>query len=123
MALGWLRASHRKLDAARTLPYRPYHAHDEVQKLEPDAVYPVDVEIWPTSMVFPKGYRLQLTLQGHDFVVSPPGRLLHDHPEDRRVEEFGGINTVHTGGERASYLLMPLVAPRPEPAAKGPGSE
>ena len=109
MAHGWLRASHRKLDQQRTLRCRPYHAHDEVQKLEPGAVYPVDVEIWPTSMVFPKGYRLVLTLQGHDFVVTPPGRLLHDHPQDRNAEEFGGLNTVHTGGEHASCLLMPLI--------------
>ena len=26
---GWLRASHRKLDKEKSLPYRPYHAHDE----------------------------------------------------------------------------------------------
>ena len=32
---GWLRASHRKLDPERSLPYRPYHAHDERQWLEP----------------------------------------------------------------------------------------
>jgi uncharacterized protein len=107
--MGWLRASHRKLDEARSQPWRPYHAHDEVQKLEPGTPYPVDVEIWPTSMVFPKGYRLVLTLQGHDLVITPPGRLLHDHPQDRTPEEFGGINTVHTGGRHASYLLMPLL--------------
>ena len=110
MAQGWLRVSHRKLDHVRSLPYRPFHVHDEVQELVPGDVYPVDVEIWPTSMVFPKGYRLVLTLQGHDFVVTPPGRLLHDHPIDRPNEEFGGVNTVHSGGERASYLLMPLLA-------------
>lgn len=109
MAMGWLRASHRKLDQARTLPHRPYHAHDEVQKLTPGEAYPLDVEIWPTSMVFPRGYRLVLTLQGHDFVVTAPGRLLHDHPEDRPAAEFGGVNTVYTGGERASYLLMPRI--------------
>jgi predicted acyl esterase len=109
LAMGWLRASHRKLDPARSLPYRPYHAHDEVQKLQPGQVYPVDVEIWPTSLVFPKGWRLVLTLQGHEFVVSPPGRLLHDHPVDRDPGEFGGTNTIHTGGDQASYLLMPLI--------------
>src|SRR3989449_5916488 len=26
---GWLRASHRKLDAELSRPYRPWHAHDE----------------------------------------------------------------------------------------------
>src|SRR4029079_15917007 len=28
VAKGWLRAFHRKLDPERSLPYRPYHAHD-----------------------------------------------------------------------------------------------
>ena len=32
---GWLRASHRKLDPEKSLPYRPYHAHDERWWLEP----------------------------------------------------------------------------------------
>ena len=35
IAQGWLRASHRKLDPARSLPYRPYHLHDEVRSLLP----------------------------------------------------------------------------------------
>jgi predicted acyl esterase len=112
LAMGWLRASHRKLDAAKTLPYRPYHAHDEVQKLEPGKVYPVDVEIWPSCLVFPKGWRLVLTLQGHDFVVTPPGRLLHNHPQERDAAEFGGTGTVHTGGQQSSYLLLPLIPAR-----------
>ena len=108
-AMGWLRASHRKLDPSRSLPYRPWHAHDEVQKLEPGMAYPVDVEIWPTSIVCPAGWRLTLTLQGHDFVVTPPGRMLHDHPEDRPREEFGGTNTVHTGSDHESFLLLPMI--------------
>jgi len=112
MALGWLRASHRKTDPARSQPYRPWHTHDEVQKLVPGEAVALDVEIWPTSMVFPKGWRLVLTLQGHDFIVAPPGRMRHDHPEDRPPEEFGGANTVYTGGERASHLLMPLIPAR-----------
>ena len=35
IAQGWLRCSHRKLDEKLTLPYRPYHTHDEEQKLVP----------------------------------------------------------------------------------------
>lgn len=112
MALGWLRASHRKLDPARSQPYRPWHTHDEVQKLTPGEPVPLDVEIWPTSMVFPKGWRLVLTLQGHDFIVAPPGRMRHDHPQDRPADEFGGLGTIHTGGAQASYLLMPLIPAR-----------
>ena len=35
IAQGWLRASQRKLDRKLTLPYRPYHTHDEKQPLTP----------------------------------------------------------------------------------------
>ena len=58
IAQGWLRASHRKLDPEKTLPYRPYHTHDEEQPLTPGAVYELDIEIWPTCIVIPEGYRV-----------------------------------------------------------------
>lgn len=112
MAMGWLRASHRKRDEAKSLPWRPWHSHDEVRKLVPGEAYPVEVEIWPTCLVFPKGWRLVLTVQGHDFIVTPPGRMRHDHPEDRPAEEFGGVTTLHTGGDRPGQLLMPLIPAR-----------
>ena len=58
IAQGWLRVSHRKLDPKLTLPYRPYHTHDEEQKLKPGEVYEVDVEVWPTCIVVPAGFRI-----------------------------------------------------------------
>lgn len=107
---GWLRASHRRLDPALSTPYRPYHSHAAAEKLVPGEVYELEVEIWPTSIVFPEGYRLELTLQGHDFEFpGVPGRMLHTHPGDRPPEEFGGVTTVLTGGPHASYLMMPLI--------------
>lgn len=110
MARGWLRASHRKLDPARSKPYRPFLAHDEVQKLTPGERYTVDVEIWPTSLVFPKGYRLGLTVMGKDYEFPGiPGRLLHNDPDDRPASEFGGVNTIHTGANAESYLLLPVI--------------
>jgi predicted acyl esterase len=81
-----------------------------VQKIEPDKLYEVDVEIWPTSMVLPKGYRLVLTIQGRDFEFSGvAGRMLHTDPGDRPAEEFGGTNTIHTGGDIASYIVLPII--------------
>jgi predicted acyl esterase len=109
MALGWLRASHRKTDPAKSTAWRPWHTHDEVQPLVPGEIYPLDIEIWPTSMVFPKGWRLALTVQGHDFIVTAPGRMRHDHPVDRPPEVFGGTTTIFTGGKYASHLVMPLI--------------
>src|SRR6185437_14054277 len=55
VAKGWLRASHRELDAELSLPYRPYHKHTRRLYLKPGEIVQVHVEIWPTSMVFRKG--------------------------------------------------------------------
>jgi uncharacterized protein len=120
VAQGWLRASHRKLDASLSEPYRPYHAHDEWEPLEPGEVYELDAEIWPTSLVVPAGYRLALSVRGRDYEypaagghrlttfrneLRGSGPFLHDDPDDRPPEVFGGTVTVHSG----SYLLLPFV--------------
>jgi predicted acyl esterase len=124
IAQGWLRASHRKLDPALSEPYRPYHAHDERQPLEPGEVYELEVEIWPTSLVVPDGYRIALSVRGRDYEypkaggdrlttfkneLRGSGPFLHDDPDDRPPEVFGETVTIHTGGDRGSYLLLPFV--------------
>ncbi len=114
---GWLRVSQRKLDAKRSTEHQPWHTHDEAQKLNPGEIVEVDLEIWPASLALPAGYRLALTLQGKDFERSGEtgaqkgsGWFLHDDPRDRPPESFGGTHTVYSGGERASYLLLPVIA-------------
>jgi predicted acyl esterase len=126
IAQGWLRASHRKLDPALTLPYRPYHTHDAVQKLEPGTIYDLDVEIWPSCIVLPAGYRLALTVRGKDYeypggagqglatlgkVWTGVGPFRHDDPRDRPAAIFGGDVTLHAGPERPAYLLLPIIPP------------
>jgi hypothetical protein len=69
VGLGWLRASQRKCDTQRSLPYRPWHTHDEEWPLTPGEPVELDVEIWPTSIVVPPGYRLALTVRGKDYEV------------------------------------------------------
>lgn len=120
---GWLRASQRKLDAARSLPYRPFHSHDEVQPLVPGTVYEVDVEIWPTSIVIPAGYTLSLTIQGHDYQYLEaqstgkidwysPTASKHGDATVRPPEIYGGEITIHTGDEYPSSVLLPVIPPR-----------
>src|SRR6202008_3498563 len=65
---GWLRASHRKLDPEQTLPFRPYHAHDERWWLTPGEPVECQVEVWPTSMGFAKGHKLRVDIQPRDGV-------------------------------------------------------
>jgi predicted acyl esterase len=127
IAQGWLRASHRKLDPERSLPHRPFHTHDELQPLTPGEVYELDVEIWPTCIVVPPGHRLALTVRGRDYEYAGElsefartfhyahrgvGPFRHDDPDDRPPAVFGGRVTVHSGGDRQSYLLVPVIPSR-----------
>jgi predicted acyl esterase len=105
VAKGWLRASHRELDPALSLPYRPYHKHTRRQFLKAGEIVRVDVEIWPTSMVFKKGHRIRLDVQPRDGVGSQS--YLHYHADYNT-----GTNTIYAGGEYESYLLLPVI-PKP----------
>ncbi len=117
IAQGWLRATHRKLDESMSTPYRPYHSHDDIQPMVPGKAYEVQVEIWPTSIVVPEGYSLALRLEGKDFsraasgagIFTGSGHFLHNDPKDRPSDIFGGINSIHTGGEYDSYLQLPVI--------------
>src|SRR5262249_41813667 len=103
---GWPRASQRKLDAARSLPYRPYHAHDERRWLKPGEPVECQVEIWPTSIVLQKGHRLRLDIQPSDGIGSAP------YTHYQADYNLGAENTIYAGGDRASYLLLPVIPPK-----------
>lgn len=107
---GWLRLSHRKLDPVRSNDHRPFHSHDTIEPLVPGKAYEVDVEIWPMSMVYPKGYRLVLTIQGKDFEFPElAGRILHRHPSDRGSAAYHGSTRILTGKDHPSHLSLPLI--------------
>jgi putative CocE/NonD family hydrolase len=105
---GWLRASHRKLDPEKSLPYRPYHAHDERQWLKKGEIVECRVEVWPTSMVFKKGHRIRVDIQPRDGAGSAP--YTHYHGD----YNAGAKNTIYAGGRTPSYVLLPVI-----PAKRG----
>ncbi|HVZ54533.1 MAG TPA: CocE/NonD family hydrolase [Pseudolabrys sp.] len=102
VAKGWLRVSHRELDPELTRPYRPYHKHQRRLYLKPGEIVKVDVEIWPTSMVFKKGHRIRLDVQPRDGVGSQG--YLHYHADYNT-----GSNTIYAGGECEAFLLLPVI--------------
>jgi uncharacterized protein len=86
----------------------------------------VEVEIWPTSIVVPREYRLSLSVRGKDYEYQGTdtggeviasfknrftgvGPFLHDDPEDRPREIFGGVTRLHFGPERPASILLPVI--------------
>jgi uncharacterized protein len=123
VGLGWLRASHRKLDPQRSRPYRPWHTHDEEWPLTPGEPVELDIEIWPTSIVVPPGYRIALTVRGKDYEydgtdaglpnaaypMKGVGPFTHADPHDRPAAVFAGRNALHFGAGKMPYLLLPVI--------------
>jgi putative CocE/NonD family hydrolase len=107
VATGWLRVSHRELDPEKSTPYQPWLKHQQLLKLKPGEIVPVEIEIWPSSTLFKAGESLGLVIQGGD-VISTGWRGLH--PETLNA----GRHIIYTGGKYDSHLLLPVI-----PALKG----
>ena len=127
VGIGWLRASQRKLDPQQSLPYRPWHSHDEEWPLTPGEPVELDIEILPTSIVVPQGYRLALTVRGKDYEVDGRDIALAERAlsDERRrpvpayrsrrpaaAHIFATRNTLHFAAGREPYLLLPIIPRR-----------
>jgi predicted acyl esterase len=91
--------------------------------LKPGAPVELDVEIWPTSIVVPAGYRIALTIRGKDYEhacsggklsnfkneLRGCGPFLHNDPADRPANIFAGKTTLHADKDRQPYLLLPII--------------
>ncbi len=87
------------------------------------------MEIWPTSIVVPAGYRIGLSIRGKDYEhpgaptrlsnmkhpMTGCGPFMHDDPIDRPPDVFGGRTILHFGGGREPYLLLPIIPPKAAP--------
>jgi hypothetical protein len=126
LSQGWLRSSHRKLDPKLSREYRPFHTHEKEEPLKPGEPVELDVEVWPTSIVLPRGYRIAVSVRGKDYVypggsggriksfkneLTGCGPFIHDDPRNRPPEVFNGKNTVHIAPDKPAYILLPVVPP------------
>lgn len=123
IALGWLRASHRKLDQEQTTFYRPYHTHDEKWPLTPGEKVDLDVEMWPTSVIIPKGYRFGINITGCDYELEDEklwttetpwgtvwkGNADYTHKGDSWMKELHGHTTLHAEADRKPYIQLPII--------------
>lgn len=101
---GWLRASQRKLDAARSRELHPVHSHLETDAapLPADELVPVRVGIFPFGHVFRAGTRIRLSIE------APGG----DRPlwTFRALSPTGTVvnSIAHTAG-MPSRVVLPVV--------------
>jgi predicted acyl esterase len=107
VALGWLRASHRELDPARSTAFQPVLAHKRELKLKPGEIVPLEIEIWPSGTRFEKGEKLRLIVQGSDINQYPKDKAFVYFRHEDSVNK--GRHVIHAGGQYDSHLLVPVV--------------
>ncbi len=76
----------------------------------------------------PPGYQMVLSVRGNDYEYQGTetggeeiasfknrftgvGPFLHNDPEDRPPEIFGGVTTLHFGPDRPASILLPVIPP------------
>jgi hypothetical protein len=101
---GYLRASHRKLDDARSTATHPVQTHllEDAAPLPAGEFVPVRVELYSVAHVFRKGSRVRVSLEapGGDRVAW----AFDTPPTDGQV-----VNEIARGGKRASKLVLSVV--------------
>jgi predicted acyl esterase len=100
---GWLKASHREKDQARSTPQRPFYTHSNPQPLAPGAIYEFDIEVLPVAYVFKKVHRIRLELANGD---SPATDGVFSHPYHPSLT---GTDTVHHDAVHASRIVLPVL--------------
>jgi uncharacterized protein len=100
---GYCRVSRRELDVAESTDYQPVLTGTSHQPLAPEEIVPVDIALYPSGTFFAAGESLELIIASDEIIPSPP--YLKDVSINR------GTHIVHCGGDRLSYLQIPIVPP------------
>jgi uncharacterized protein len=99
---GRLRVSARRLDEALSTDDVPAHTFDQIEKLSADEIVDIEIDLLPIGLAFYPGEQLR-------FVISAGNLLGTLMPA---IREYTGANSgqhvIHTGGEHASYLQLPI---------------
>lgn len=103
VALGWLRLSHRALDAERSRPERPRPLHTREDRVYDGRPVLAEIPILDAGTLFEAGCSLQLEIAGHDLVQGVG--MFPQHVETRNF----GRHVLYTGGDHPSSLLLPII--------------
>lgn len=99
---GRLRVSLRQLDEALSTQDVPAHRFDTVEKLSPGEIVEIDVDLLPIGLIFHADEYLRLVISARP-TLGPMMPGLREY-----IPANSGQHVIHTGGEYASYLQLPL---------------
>jgi uncharacterized protein len=101
---GRLRVSVRHLDEKLSTDAVPAHSFDLIEKLSPGEIVDVEIDLLPVGLAFHPGEQLRFVISGRHLIGPMMPGVLEYTPAN------SGQHIIHTGGEHASYLQLPVAA-------------
>lgn len=98
---GWLRASHRDLDGAKSSAYRPYQSHTGLDPLTPGEATELNVEIFPVGHAFRAGSKIRVDIEAPTAIAELWGFVGLPVP---------AVNVVYHDAAHPSMLRLPILA-------------
>lgn len=111
---GWLKASHRAIDARRSdysdvdpaqphFMYRPYRQHTDPKDVQPVEPVYYRLEVWPTAHVFRPGHRLEV-------IVTAPPAIDSNYSFATQFNQPASVNTlIYNDPKHPSSITLPLI--------------
>jgi predicted acyl esterase len=108
---GWLKASHRALDAKRSKPGRPWHpltraAHKPVV---PGEVTEYAIEIMATANLFRRGHRICLEVTSLDLPTGVAGATNAEYVPYHICSAKTVLHKIYHDADHPSHLLLPVI--------------
>lgn len=119
LSKGWLRASYREIDVARSKPGQPFHPYRNPTLLEPGKAYEFQIEMLPVFHTFKAGYRILVQIASDDNSIIEALNSHTLHTIYAEILPVPAKNRVYHDSAHPSHLMLPIIpkAPVSKPVA------
>jgi predicted acyl esterase len=110
---GWLKASHRAVDAKRTKPWKPWHplTRKAWKKVTPGEVNEYAIEILATANMFKAGHRICLDITSMDMPTGTAGSHDVEYIPYHICSSRTVVHRIYHNEKYPSHLLLPVIPP------------
>jgi uncharacterized protein len=108
---GWLKASHRAIDPARSKPWRPWHPLTKAAQktVVPGEITHYSIEIIATANLFRRGHRICVEVAGADMPTGVAGATNAEYVPNHICSSKTTLHKIYHDGARPSHLLLPVI--------------
>jgi predicted acyl esterase len=107
VAKGWLKASHRALDSAKSGPGSPYHPHTRVEPVRPGEINEYSIGLGNIVNVFKAGHRIKLEIESLESPRDPEIQI-HYHPHLNSSKTT--LHKIYRNRDYRSHLILPVIS-------------